>query len=117
MKNQNKLYFTYQNQSCSTNINFEVMKTNFGTNIYFLSTSNNYIYEIIIPKPIFLSDIQNLVPLIISCQITPRCKLVLYGEIYYRNTTSVLVPPSPITHIKITVRKEFKMLSEEQTEF
>ena len=58
MNHQTKLHFTYQNQSWSTNINFEVMKTNFGTNIYFISTRNNldnqkqyYRFEIIIPKP------------------------------------------------------------------
>jgi len=38
MQHQTKLYFTYQNESWSTNVNFEVMKTNFGTNIYFVST-------------------------------------------------------------------------------
>ena len=45
MNHQTKLYFTNQNQKWSTNINFKIMKTYFGTNIYFVSTSNNLVRQ------------------------------------------------------------------------
>jgi len=86
MQHQSKIYFTYQNQiglpkyilqhaAPKQNI-FYVPKSNWSTKIYFTACSTKakyilrnkiklvyqeqyYLYEIITPRPIFLSGIQN----------------------------------------------------------